>query len=113
MFEPLLGPEDAVISDSLNHASIIDGIRLCKARRFRYPTLIFNLHGQFERLRETGRYEKLRGSILARDRALQGSENPMLSRHGETSEARQYSGRAVPAGWSAPYRRPEPTEEFA
>ncbi|MEL6966867.1 MAG: glycine C-acetyltransferase [Pseudomonadota bacterium] len=36
LFEPLLGPEDAIISDSLNHASIIDGIRLCKAQRFRY-----------------------------------------------------------------------------
>lgn len=36
LFETLLGPEDAVISDSLNHASIIDGIRLCKANRFRY-----------------------------------------------------------------------------
>ncbi len=36
LFETLLGAEDAVISDSLNHASIIDGIRLCKARRFRY-----------------------------------------------------------------------------
>ncbi|QDT16834.1 glycine C-acetyltransferase [Alienimonas californiensis] len=36
LFEVLLGPEDAVISDSLNHASIIDGIRLCKAQRFRY-----------------------------------------------------------------------------
>ncbi len=36
VFEPLLGPEDAIISDSLNHASIIDGVRLCKAKRFRY-----------------------------------------------------------------------------
>jgi glycine C-acetyltransferase len=36
VFEPLFGPEDAIISDSLNHASIIDGVRLCKAKRFRY-----------------------------------------------------------------------------
>ena len=36
VFEPLLGEEDAIISDSLNHASIIDGVRLCKAKRFRY-----------------------------------------------------------------------------
>lgn len=36
LFEPLLGPEDAIISDELNHASIIDGIRLCKAARYKY-----------------------------------------------------------------------------
>ena len=36
VFEPLFGPEDAIISDSLNHASIIDGVRLCKAKRYRY-----------------------------------------------------------------------------
>jgi len=36
VFEPLLNAEDAIISDSLNHASIIDGVRLCKAKRYRY-----------------------------------------------------------------------------
>lgn len=38
VFEPLLSPEDAIISDALNHASIIDGVRLCKAKRYRYET---------------------------------------------------------------------------
>jgi glycine C-acetyltransferase len=37
VFEPLLGEEDAIVSDALNHASIIDGVRLCKAQRYRYP----------------------------------------------------------------------------
>ncbi len=36
LFETLLGEEDAIISDALNHASIIDGVRLCKAQRYRY-----------------------------------------------------------------------------
>ncbi len=39
IFEPLFGPEDAIISDELNHASIIDGVRLCKAQRFRYKNV--------------------------------------------------------------------------
>ena len=42
LFETLLGPEDAIISDSLNHASIIDGIRLCKAQRFKYQNSDIN-----------------------------------------------------------------------
>jgi hypothetical protein len=75
------------------------------ARRFAYPTMIFNLHDQFEALRAQNRYEKLRGAILERDLELAGSINPMLARHGTVSEARQYSGRKVPDGWSCPYHR--------
>lgn len=83
------------------------------ARRFAYPTMIFNLHDQFEALREQNRYEKLRGSILERDMELAGSINPMLARHGTVSEARQYSGRQVPEGWSCPYHRPDPAKPLA
>jgi len=75
-----------------------------KARRFIAPTMIFNLHDQFERLREEGRYEKLRGAILDRDETFSGSLNPMLSRHGDVSEARQYSGRAVDETWGCPFQ---------
>ena len=78
------------------------------ARRLERPALVFNLHDQFERLRDEGRYDKLRSSILDRDEALSGSRNTMLARHGEMSEARQYSGRAVDADWVCPFRpRPE------
>lgn len=76
------------------------------ARRMAYPTLVFNLHDQFERLREEQRYEKLRSAILERDVRLDGSINPMLARHGETSEARQYSGRAVNDDWQCPFKDP-------
>lgn len=55
LFEPLLGPEDAIISDSLNHASIIDGVRLCKARRYRYMNNDMNdLEAWLKRAREEG-----------------------------------------------------------
>jgi FPC/CPF motif-containing protein YcgG len=73
------------------------------ARRFVRPTLVFNLHDQFEQLREMGRYEKLREVIINRDVAIAGEPNPMLARHGEASEARQYSGRAVDANWKCPF----------
>jgi len=53
LFETLLGPEDAVISDALNHASIIDGIRLCKAQRFRYANNdMADLRAQLETARD-------------------------------------------------------------
>jgi glycine C-acetyltransferase len=55
LFEPLLGPEDAVISDALNHASIIDGIRLCKARRYRYANSdMDDLEAQLKQARADG-----------------------------------------------------------
>lgn len=73
------------------------------ARRFSRPTLVFNLHDQFVRLREEGRYEKMRDRILDRDKALAGDINPMLARHGEASEAAQYSGRLVEDDWRCPF----------
>jgi glycine C-acetyltransferase len=55
LFEPLLGAEDAVISDTLNHASIIDGIRLCKAKRYRYANSdMEDLEAQLKRARADG-----------------------------------------------------------
>ncbi|WP_298917618.1 glycine C-acetyltransferase [uncultured Algimonas sp.] len=55
LFEPLLGPEDAIISDSLNHASIIDGIRLCKAKRYRYANNdMADLEARLKEAREAG-----------------------------------------------------------
>lgn len=55
LFEPLLGPEDAIISDSLNHASIIDGVRLCKAKRYRYANSdMSDLEAQLKQARSDG-----------------------------------------------------------
>lgn len=78
------------------------------ARRFERPAIVFNPHGQFETLREQGRYDKLRSSILKRDVAIAGSTNPMLAGHGEISAARQYSGREVGPRWSPPFKSPPP-----
>jgi uncharacterized protein len=73
------------------------------ARRFPWPTLVFNPHEQFERLRTDGKWSRMQKSIRAREVALQGSINPMLRDFGEQSEARQYSGRAVPHDWTPPF----------
>ncbi len=76
------------------------------ARRVPRPTLVFNLHDQFERLRNEGRYERMREAIVTRDVALAGNVNPMLARFGEVSEARQYSGRVVGEDWRCPFQDP-------
>ena len=77
------------------------------ARRAPVPTLVFNLHEQFDRMRQDGRYQRMRDTIRRRDTDLQGFRNPMVSDHGDSSEARQYAGRAVPEDWSAPFE-PDP-----
>lgn len=91
------------------------------ARRFPWPALIFNPHEQFERLRQQGKWSQMQTTIRKRDIALQGSANPMLNDFGETSEARQYSGRAVDEHWrpafqqehSAAQKVPSPRCPFA
>ena len=76
------------------------------ARRTPHPTMVFNLHDQFETLRAENRYARMKEQILKRDEKLDGSVNPMLSQHGDTSEARQYSGRQVGEGWRCPFSDP-------
>ena len=74
------------------------------ARRAPLPMLVFNLHEQFERLREEGGFDRMRTAIRTRDTRLQGGVNPMAEDHGDDSEARQYSGRAVEQTWEPPFQ---------
>ncbi|MDR6301770.1 guanitoxin biosynthesis heme-dependent pre-guanitoxin N-hydroxylase GntA [Mesonia maritima] len=73
------------------------------ARKSPYATLVFNLHWQFEKLREMGVYDKVKEKIRERDEELQGSINPMLEDFGAKSEANQYSGRKVGENWKCPF----------
>ena len=60
VFEPLLGPDDAIISDALNHASIIDGVRLCKAKRYRFANSdMSDLRAQLDQANADGAQTKL------------------------------------------------------
>jgi len=81
------------------------------SRRFAFPTLVFNPHDQFDRLRAEGRYGRFRDVIRARDVALQGTRNPMVRDFGEASEAPQYSGRAVEDAWRCPFHRRDPVAD--
>nr|WP_089663291.1 guanitoxin biosynthesis heme-dependent pre-guanitoxin N-hydroxylase GntA [Christiangramia echinicola] len=75
------------------------------ARKSPYPSIAFNLHHQFEKLREMGVYHNVRDKIRERDKNLQGSINPVLQDFGERSEARQYSGKATEEEWTCPFHR--------
>lgn len=72
------------------------------ARRFSYPAMVFNPHHQFEQLRASGKYDKLKHVVRKRDIALAGSINPMLTDFGEASEVYQYSGRSYTGDWQCP-----------
>lgn len=74
-----------------------------KSRRFESPAIVFNLHQQFEHLREQGRFEQFRDHIRKRDDAFNGEANPMLQNHGTDSEAKQYSGRLLEEDWQCPF----------
>lgn len=78
------------------------------ARRFRWPTLVFNPRSQFEALKATHRFDRLRGAVREREIALQGTLNPNLADFGEQSEARQYSGRETGPEWQCPFHRRTP-----
>ncbi|EPR66734.1 hypothetical protein ADICYQ_4321 [Cyclobacterium qasimii M12-11B] len=100
-------PENVNFSFSIaGHAFYVVGMhphssRL--ARRSPYPTMVFNLHSQFEQLREMKAFHKVRDKIRARDIAFQGNINPVLKDYGDSSEAIQYSGRNIADNWECPF----------
>ena len=100
-------PQNANFSFSIaGHAFYVVGMhphssRL--ARRSPYPTLVFNLHSQFEKLREMKAFHKVRNKIRERDIAFQGDINPVLKDYGDSSEAIQYSGRNIDGNWKCPF----------
>jgi len=73
-----------------------------KARRFTYPTIIFNPHEEFERLKRTGRYDSMKKVVRRRDELYSGSVNPMLKDFGEAPEVFQYSGKQYDSTWKCP-----------
>ncbi len=100
-------PENAEFSFSLlGKAFYIIGLHPSSSRKSRqspYTALVFNLHSQFEKLREMGKYERIRNLVRKNDEKLQGNINPVLQDFGEDSEARQYSGRHVESNWKCPF----------
>lgn len=100
-------PSDMNFSFSFNgYAFFVVGLHphaSRKARKFSHPAMAFNLHHQFEQLRENDQYEKMKTVIREREIAFEGSINPMLEDYGEGLEAPQYSGRKVDNSWKCPF----------
>ena len=74
------------------------------ARKFPFPAIAFNLHSQFEELKNKDRFRVMKKAIRNNELEFQGSINPMLSDFGEDSEAKQYSGRRVKESWKCPFK---------
>lgn len=74
-----------------------------KARRFGFTAIAFNLHRQFEQLRQKGVYDNMKKVIRERELSYDGSVNPMLNDFGDGLEAPQYSGRQVDDSWKCPF----------
>ena len=104
LFETLLGAEDAVISDELNHASIIDGVRLCKAQRYRYKNAdMADLEAQLQAADAAG----ARFKLIATDGvfSMDGYHRPARARSATSPSATARSSMsttATPPAWSAP-----------
>jgi uncharacterized protein len=74
------------------------------ARRFKYPTMVFNPHQQFETLRQNSQYDKMKKIVRELDTAFSGSVNPMLQDFGSSPEVIQYSGRKLDQSWECPLK---------
>lgn len=101
-------PSSANFSFSLKEEALyIIGLHPASSRptrRFMYPALVFNPHAQFEKLRQSDIYEKMKKVVRKRDIAYSGSVNPMLKDFGESSEVYQYSGREYDDTWKCPLK---------
>lgn len=80
-------------------------------RQFSYPTLAFNPHQEFEKLRASHHYESMKRVVRKRDLAYSGSINPMLTDFGEASDAVQYSGKFYSRDWQCPFKRNEKSKD--
>jgi FPC/CPF motif-containing protein YcgG len=74
-----------------------------KSRQFKYPSLVFNPHDQFEKLRASNKYTAMKDAVRKRDVKLSGSVNPMLADFGKSSEVFQYSGLRYDSNWKCPF----------
>jgi uncharacterized protein len=100
-------PDDPHFSFSFaGHAFFIVGLHPGSARlarQFPWPMLAFNPHSQFERLRETGMWQKIQDAVRHLEVGLQGNINPVLADFGQETEAKQYSGRLIEPDWHPPF----------